>query len=206
VWKGGLQFSGGFLEAIAVGLPSFRRWTRPQRWRLLDGMVLGLTVGLGIGRIGCYSVGEHLGGPSNFFLATRYDGGSTREGPLVIGQVIHNTALYELVHLVALAGLLWWLLNRRRASAGTAVGVFLVWYGVARFLTDFLRSYDDTVFGLTGAQWMCLGMLATALWVWAFVRPSLRDSDAVPEGDGAAGTEADEAGADGRSPTTQAAS
>jgi phosphatidylglycerol---prolipoprotein diacylglyceryl transferase len=173
VWEGGLQFSGGFLGAIAVGIPSFRRWSRYQRWRLLDGMALGLTVGMAIGRIGCYAVGEHLGGSTSFFLGVRYDGGDTREGPLVVGEVIHNTALYEIVHLIALALLLVWLMYRRNASPGTAMGIFLAWYGAFRFGTDFLRSYDDTVLGLTGAQWMCLGLLATAVWVLVRVRPQL---------------------------------
>ena len=82
VWEGGLQFSGGFIAAILVGAPSFRRWPTTTRWRLLDGMALGLAVGMFFGRIGCYAVGEHLGGPTDFFLASRYDGGSRREDTL----------------------------------------------------------------------------------------------------------------------------
>ena len=167
VWEGGLQFSGGFLAAILVGIPIFRRWGLTTRWRVLDGLALGLTVGLAIGRVGCYAVGEHLGGATSFFLATRYDGGDTREGPLVLGQAIHNTALYELLHLVVLAGLLAWLLLRVRPPAGVTMGVFALWYGVARFLTDFLRAYDDTVLGLTGAQWMGLALVAVGAWVLA---------------------------------------
>src|SRR5680860_109718 len=116
---------------------------------MLDGSALGLTVGAALGRIGCYAVGEHLGGPTGFFLATRYQGGETREGPLVVGQAIHNTALYEMISLAVLALVLAWLLYRRRSTPGTALGVFLVWYSLARFGTDFLRAYDETVLGLT---------------------------------------------------------
>lgn len=169
VWEGGLQFSGGFIAAIAVGMPRFRRWSRETRWRLLDGYALGLTLGLAVGRIGCYSVGEHLGDETGFFLASRYDGGPTREGhgvdgPLLeVGDVIHNTSLYELMHLLVLAGFLWWLMARRRAAPGTAIGVFVLWYGVARLGTDFLRAYDDTVLGLTGAQWLCVVLIPTGL-------------------------------------------
>jgi phosphatidylglycerol---prolipoprotein diacylglyceryl transferase len=178
VWEGGLQFSGGFIAAVLVGLPTFRRWSRVTRWRMLDGMAWGLAIGLAVGRIGCYSVGEHLGGTTRFFLGTRYDGGSTREGPPQVGEVIHNTSLYELVHLVALFGVLWWVLTRRRASPGTGIGIFLVWYGIGRFGTDFLRAYDDTVLGLTGAQWMCLALVPIGIWVLARVRPSLAGADA----------------------------
>ena len=173
VWQGGLQFSGGFIGAVIVGFPTFRKWSRVTRWRMLDGLALGLTVGLAIGRIGCYSVGEHLGAKTtSFFLASRYDGGDTREGPPQIGQIIHNTSLYEGLHLLALAGILWWIL-RQKPVPGSIIGLFCLWYGVARFLTDFLRGYDEKVIGLTGAQWMSLVLIPTALWILIKVRRSL---------------------------------
>jgi phosphatidylglycerol:prolipoprotein diacylglycerol transferase len=181
VWEGGLQFSGGFIAAILVGIPTFRRWSRVTRWRMLDGMALGLAVGLALGRVGCYAVGEHLGGPTSFFLGTRYDGGSTREGPPDVGAVIHNTSLYEGLHLLVLAGLLWWIL-RQRPVPGSLIGWFCVWYGVARFSTDFLRAYDDTVLGLTGAQWMCVVLVPAGLHILTRVRRSLAQApyDAEP--------------------------
>lgn len=209
VWEGGLQFSGGFIAAVVVGLPRIRQWARALRWQMIDRMAFGLTAGLAIGRIGCYAVGEHLGGPTTFFLATRYDGGSTREGPLVVGQAIHNTALYEFLSVLVLAVVLWWLLARRRAGGATVVGVFLVWYGAGRFATDFLRAYDDTVLGLTGAQWLSLGLLVASVWVWRWVRPSLRDPGAPAAGGAAGGADvpdADVPDADAPGPATPAAS
>jgi phosphatidylglycerol:prolipoprotein diacylglycerol transferase len=181
VWEGGLQFSGGFIAAIIVGLPTFRKWSRLTRWRMLDGLALGLTVGLAVGRIGCYAVGEHLGkATTGFFLASRYDGGSTREGPPVVGSVIHNTSLYELLFLAVLGLLLWWIL-RQQPMPGSLIGIFCVWYGVARFSTDFLRGYDETKLGLTGAQWMCVALVPTGLYILLRVRPSLaRTPDEAP--------------------------
>lgn len=180
VWEGGLQFSGGFLAAIAVGFPTFRRWSKLTRWRMLDGLALGLAVGLAVGRVGCYSVGEHFGGPTSFFLGTRYDGGSTREGPPAVGTVIHNTSLYEGLHLLLLALLLWWIL-RQRPVPGSVIGWFCLWYGVARFSTDFLRAYDDTVLGLTGAQWMSLALIPTGLVILTRVRRSLSAAPDEPD-------------------------
>jgi phosphatidylglycerol:prolipoprotein diacylglycerol transferase len=179
VWEGGLQFSGGFIAAIIVGLPVFRTWDRLTRWRMLDRIVTGLAIGLAIGRIGCYAVGEHLGAEStSFFLGSRYDGGATREGPPLVGQVIHNTSLYEMLHLLVLFVVLLWLL-RRRVTPSTVLATFLVWYGLARFGTDFLRGYDDTVLGLTGAQWMCLALVPAGLFILARVRPRLAALEAA---------------------------
>ncbi|MGE3619767.1 MAG: prolipoprotein diacylglyceryl transferase [Acidimicrobiia bacterium] len=177
IWEGGLQFSGGFIAAIVVGYPIYSKWSRLTRWRSLDGCAYGLTIGLAIGRIACYSVGEHFGSESSFLLATRYEGGDVREGslgevPLRVGMSFHNTALYELLYLLVLFVVLTLVLygGSRRAPTGTAIGIFCAWYGVARFGSDALRVNDERVLGLTGAQWMCLALLPTAAWVLLRVR------------------------------------
>jgi phosphatidylglycerol:prolipoprotein diacylglycerol transferase len=172
VWEGGLQFSGGFIAAIIVGFPTFRKWSRGTRWQMLDGMALGLCVGMAIGRIGCYAVGEHLGkDTTTFLLASRYDGGETREGPPVVGSIIHNTSLYEILFLLVIAALLWWIL-RQKPVAGSLIGWFCTLYAACRFSTDFLRGYDETVFGLTGAQWMCVALFPVGVFILAKVRRS----------------------------------
>ena len=180
IWEGGIQFSGGFIAAIVIGFPTFRRWSPWLRWRSLDGYALGLTIGLAIGRIGCYSVGEHFGRTTDFFLGTTYEGGGTQESfigdePLVEGMTFHNTALYEFGHLLALFALMVALRARARARdrelpPGTIMGLFVLWYGVGRFATDLLRVNDETVLGLTGAQWMSVVLVPVGLWVLLRVR------------------------------------
>ena len=172
IWEGGLQYSGGFVAALIVGYPTFRHWSTLTKGRMLDAACLGLTIGIVLGRVGCYSVGEHFGGTTSFFLGTRYEGGATRE-PAAVGEVIHNTALYEGLVLLPLIGVLWWLM-RRRSAPGTAAGVFGIWYAVSRFSLDFLRVNDETVLGLTGAQWTCLVVVVPlAVYVLLRVRPRM---------------------------------
>lgn len=169
VWKGGLQFAGGFIGGSIYATLWLRRHPAVDTWRMLDGVGLALVSGVAIGRIGCYSVGEHLGGKTSFFLGVKYLGGATREncplngGPCFqVNDVIHNTSLYEFIHLALLFALLLYL-RKAKVRSGTLFVIFLAWYGVARFLTDFLRAYDRTKLGLTGAQWMSLGMLVAAV-------------------------------------------
>jgi phosphatidylglycerol:prolipoprotein diacylglycerol transferase len=174
VWKGGLQFSGGFIAAVAVGFPTFRTWTRAVRWSNLDGYAYGLTLGLAFGRVGCTSVGEHFGSHSSWWGAVEYRGGTVREDflgseRLVEGMTFHNTAIYELVFLLVLFGILTWVI-RRRPAPGTVMGIFCLYYGIARGLSDFLRVNDKTVIGLTGAQWMCVLLIPTGLWILTRVR------------------------------------
>ncbi len=201
IWEGGIQFSGGFICALIVGLPFFRRWTKLQRWRVLDGYALGLTLGLALGRIGCYSVGEHFGRESGFFLATRYDGGEVRETtlgdtPLLPGMTFHNTALYEFLYLMVLFAILGAVVlatrrKGREVPPGTIVGVFVLYYGITRWLSDSLRVNDERVAGMTGAQWMCLALIPAGIWILWKVRPRLAALAA------AADEESATAGADG---------
>ena len=183
VWEGGLQFSGGFAGGIVFGIPFFRRWSKRQRWIALDGYAYGLSLGLAIGRIGCYSVGEHFGSLSSFPLAVRYDGGSVRESSigdvrLVPGTTFHQTALYEFLYLLVLFGILA-LVVRSKARPATAMAIFCGWYGSLRFLSDFLRVNDEQVLGLTGAQYLMATVALAGVWVWFWVRPSVPPPDEV---------------------------
>jgi len=199
IWEGGIQFSGGFICALIVGLPFFRRWDKLLRWRVLDGYALGLAIGLGIGRIGCYSVGEHFGRTTDFFLASRYDGGEVREPSLgdtalLEGTTFHNTSLYEFLYMVVLflgMGALVLAARRRGREVvpGTLVGIFVVYYGVLRFISDSLRVNDERVLGMTGAQWMCLVMIPAGIFVLWKVRPKLALLAAAAEAESAAAVE-----------------
>lgn len=181
VWEGGLQFAGGFIAAIAVGMPTFLKWNRLQRWQLLDGYAVAVAIGAAFGRLGCLAVGEHFGRQSDFFLATRYDGGALREttlgldanAPVIVkGMSFLNPALYECVTLFLMAGGLY-LLLRRRPTPGTVGGVYLIVYAVQRFVWDSMRVNDERVLGLTGAQWMCVAMIPIGIYVLGWVRPAM---------------------------------
>ncbi len=202
VWEGGLQFSGGFLAALIVGYPTFRRWDRLTRWRMADAGALGVTVGAAFGRVGCTAVGEHFGSTwaADWFpLAVRFEGGDPRENflgdqPLTVGTEFHNLAIDEMIVLFVLAVVLWRVLWARPAPApGTAVAIFLPVYALNRFLLDFLRINDRTVLGLTGAQYMCLGIVVATVWVWRTVRPQ---TAALVEAEAEAHASEAEAGAD----------
>ena len=177
VWEGGLQFSGGFLGAIIFGLPFFRRWDRRTRWVALDGYAYGLSLGLAIGRIGCYSVGEHFGSTTTFFLGTRYDGGSVREGrarrrPAHRGhRVPPHRALR--VPLPARA------LRHPRAPrapprrARHADGRVLRRLRHQPIPVGLPAGQRRTVLGLTGAQYLMAGIALASIWIFKWVRPAL---------------------------------
>ncbi|MFC5382601.1 prolipoprotein diacylglyceryl transferase [Aquipuribacter nitratireducens] len=191
VWDGGLQFSGGFISALLVSPLLVRGMSSAQRWHLLDGAAIGLALGLAIGRIGCYAVGEHLGGTTSSPLGITYQGtpGDTVEGPLVLGETYWSLPVLEFLYVMAIFVVMVLVDRRGEYGAGTLAGIFSVGYAITRFLSDFLRTYDDTVYGLTGAQYMCLALFPVGLW---FLRSARRrESPAVYRARLAAGTGVD---------------
>jgi phosphatidylglycerol:prolipoprotein diacylglycerol transferase len=179
VWDGGLQFSGGFIAALLVSPWLVRGMSSAQRWHLLDGAAIGLAIGLGIGRIGCLAVGEHLGGTTTFPLGITYLGtpGDTVEGPLVVGETYWALPIIEMLYVAAILAVMLLVDRRGEHGAGTIAGIFCVGYAITRFSSDFLRAYDETLYGLTGAQYMCLLLFPVGLW---FLRKARhRESPAV---------------------------
>lgn len=165
VWEGGLQFAGA---ALAAGIALWR-WlpTQPRHVRgpVIGGLAVAVPVGLAIGRLGCVAVGEHLGGPTSFFLATRYLGGPVLEGPLTAGVTVHNPALYEAIGLAVTAAVLA-AVHRRRPDPVKLAAAAAAWYGLQRFVTDFARSADARLAGLTAAQFAAVGVVIAAIAVW----------------------------------------
>lgn len=166
VWDGGLQFSGGFVLALLVSPYLVRDLTRAQRWHMIDGAAIGLAIGLMFGRIGCYAVGEHLGGTTGFPLGITYRGtpGDTIEGPLVPGETYWALPVVEFLYVGVILLVMLAADRGRRLGAGTLAGIFCVGYAVARFASDFLRAYDPTVYGFTGAQYTSMVLLPLGLF------------------------------------------
>jgi phosphatidylglycerol:prolipoprotein diacylglycerol transferase len=153
VWEG-LSSMGGLAGAIIAAAIWFRR--RGLAFGPFgDAWALGLAPGWGIARLGCFSVHDHPGVRSDFWLAVEFPGGAR-----------HDLGLYEAILLFALAALL---SSLRRAGRlrGRLLPLLAVAYGAGRFLLDFLRARpgdliyaDGRQLGLTFAQWFCLGLLA----------------------------------------------
>lgn len=144
----------------------------------LDMAAAGLALGAVIGRIGDLAIVEHLGSPTTFFLgytikpgydvAPQHDALECTVGQAVNGicGTYHHTGLYDLIGAAVLLATVLWL---RKAWAGRRYGqlfsVWVMWYGVQRFLIDFTRleaaktgTVADSVMGpFTGSQWGALG-------------------------------------------------
>lgn len=180
--RAGLVWYGGFiLGAIAV-IWTLRRRRLPA-WPMVDIATLALALGYGIGRIGCFLVGDDYGRPTSLPWAVAFPKGlpPTTAGDLrwyfqvdLPAEIqdstllkVHPTQIYE-----TLAALAIWLIGlrvfKRRGSAGSTAAVVLSLLAVERFLVEFLRIKDDRFLGpLTLAQAISLLVLALiAVLTW----------------------------------------
>lgn len=187
--RSGLVWYGGFvLGALGVVIAVRRR--RLPFGTTIDCCAVSLALGYGIGRIGCFLVGDDYGVPTDLPWGVEFPVGlpPTTAGALrsVFGLdipadvpadqllAVHPTQLYEL-----LAALVVWrigvkLLGERR-PAGVVTAVVVGLLAAERFAVEFLRAKDDRFFGsLTLAQMLSLLLVVLALWLWAWRRSAAR--------------------------------
>jgi phosphatidylglycerol:prolipoprotein diacylglycerol transferase len=165
VWEGGMSFHGGMLGVI------FAMWlyahVRKQDWlRVTDFVAPLIPLALACGRLGNFINAELWGRPTDVPWAMIF--------PNVDNVPRHPSELYELgLEGVSLFIILWWFSSRPRPR-GAVSGLFLVGYGVFRFLVEFTREPDRFLgflaLGFTMGQWLSLPMIVIGLGmiVWAY--------------------------------------
>lgn len=182
VWEGGMSFHGGFAGVIAAGLLfCWRNGVRPVL--LSDAMALVAPIGLFFGRLANFVNAELWGRPTTLPWGVIFpgDAAQTCDGMVPGTCARHPSQLYEAgLEGLALGLLLFWLVRRGALKhPGRITGVFLLGYGLARFLVEFFRQADaqfitpdnplghvmgGATIGLSMGQLLTLPMIAAGLW------------------------------------------
>jgi phosphatidylglycerol:prolipoprotein diacylglycerol transferase len=141
---------------------------------LLAAAAPALALGQGIGRIGCFLVGDDYGRPTSLPWGVAFPRGLP---PTFVP--VHPTQLYEAAGLFVVT----WLLVRWRHRGTPDMEVFgryLVLAGTLRFLIEFIRVNVRVVAGLTLAQLFSAG--AVALGVALIIRARAHQPPSVLHG------------------------
>jgi len=161
IWEGGMSFHGGLLGVLtALTIFAYRRGRRVAD--VFDFIAPLPGLGLFAGRIGNFINGELWG------KAT-----TVPWGFMVDGQVRHASQLYEAVlEGLVLFTILWWFTSKPRPRLAPS-GLFLLLYGMSRFLIEFVRVPDVQIGYLAGGwftmgQLLSLPMIAVGLAMLAF--------------------------------------
>jgi phosphatidylglycerol:prolipoprotein diacylglycerol transferase len=182
VWEGGMAFHGGF-AGVAIAALWFCRREKIPMLSMGDLLALATPVGLMLGRLANFTNAELWGRPTDLPWGVIFPGAAAQTCPQLVGACArHPSQLYQAaLEGLVLALILLWLVFRRDAlkRPGTVMGVFLVGYGIARFLVEFVRQPDAQFvsegnpigwavqfgqYGLTMGQLLSLPMIAAGLW------------------------------------------
>ncbi len=160
IWHGGMSIHGGILAAILFGV----WWAKKHKisfYCLADSLVIPLAIALGVGRIANFINGELVGIPTDQSWGVIF--------PHVDDLFRHPSQLYEAGKNFILAGLLMWLLIKDFwKKPGFLFSVFLIGYGVLRFIIEFCREPDGMIWVLSTGQVLCLGMVVFGLTIRKF--------------------------------------
>lgn len=158
VWEGGMSFHGGLLGVM------FAMWWYGRKlgtgfWRLADFVAPLVPVGLGAGRIGNFINGELWGKPTDVPWAMVFP-----QAPDSLAR--HPSQLYQFaLEGVVLFVILWWFSAKPRPRMAVS-GLFLVCYGLFRFLVEFVRQ-PDAQLGYLAFDWLTMGQVLSTPMILA---------------------------------------
>ena len=150
VWEGGMAFHGGLLGVI-IAMWWYGRKIDRGFWQLADFVAPLVPIGLGAGRIGNFINGELWGKPTDVPWGMVF-----RTAPDSLAR--HPSQLYQFaLEGVALFVILWWFSAKPRPRMAVS-GLFLLAYGVFRFLVEFVRQPDPQL-GYLAFDWLTMGQV-----------------------------------------------
>jgi phosphatidylglycerol:prolipoprotein diacylglycerol transferase len=137
---------------------------------MLDLAAPAVSVGYGVGRLGCL-----VSGDGDYGIPTSLPWGMSFPNGLVpTNQRVHPTPVYELLVALLIAGYLWWRgtkFSREGAlPMGQITGEYLVLSGVARFLVEFIRINPRIYWGMSNAQVASIGSVVAGFLLIAWAR------------------------------------
>jgi prolipoprotein diacylglyceryl transferase len=147
IWEGGLALYGGLTAGALTAIYMLRRLGGDFP-KFTDAVAVGLPLAQAIGRFGNYFNQELFGTPTSVPWAIQIDP-SHRPVAYATYETFHPTFLYEaLWNLLVTVPLILYLERRGVLAKGARFPVYMITYGLIRFLTELLRT--DTTFRLLG--------------------------------------------------------
>jgi phosphatidylglycerol:prolipoprotein diacylglycerol transferase len=149
IWSGGMSFHGGLI-GVCVAMWFYARKTHRPFLAVTDFLAPLVPIGLGPGRIGNFINQELWGRVTDAPWGMVFRTG----GPLPR----HPTQLYE----AALEGLalflILWFYSRAPRPVGAVSALFLIFYGLFRFIVELVREPDPQL-GYLAFGWVTMGQI-----------------------------------------------
>lgn len=148
-WVVGRSFHGGLLGVICAVL-LYSKLQKRSFWEITDFIAPVVPIGLGCGRLGNFANGELWGRITDLPWGMVF--------PYAGTQARHPSQLYEF----ALEGIVLFIIlfcyGKQPRKIGAISGMFLLCYGILRFLVEFVRE-PDISHGFIAFNWLTMGQL-----------------------------------------------
>jgi len=165
LWEGGMSFHGGLLGVI-LAMFWFAHRHKTTFFVVSDLVAPLVPFGLAFGRLGNFINGELWGRPTDLPWAMIF--------PQVDSLPRHPSQIYQFLGEGILLGIILWIFSSKPRPLGQVSGLFLLGYGVCRFLAEFAREPDAFLgllgLGLSMGQWLSLPMIFFGFYL--IVRPN----------------------------------
>jgi phosphatidylglycerol:prolipoprotein diacylglycerol transferase len=147
-----MSFHGGLIGVILAFWYFAKKTNRPF-FAVSDFIAPFVPIGLFCGRIGNFINGELWGNVSDVPWAVVFPTG----GPLAR----HPSQLYEAFLEGIILFIILWFFSQRMRPLGAISGLFLVGYGLFRFLVEFVRVPDEQL-GHLAFGWLTMGQILSS--------------------------------------------
>ncbi len=141
LWQGGAVYYGGLILAV-FGAIIYLRVKSVSFLKVADIMAPSIGIGIFFTRIGCFLSGCCFGHPTTSWAGVVFPDNSPA-GYQYPGIHIHPTQLYSSAYGLIIFILLI-LVERIRVAEGSVFGFMFIFYGIARFIVDYFRYYEDS--------------------------------------------------------------
>lgn len=168
IWEGGIAIYGGVLATLLVVMLYCRKH-KLNLWKYLDIGAYGFLIGQCIGRWG------------NFFNAEAF--GTETDLPwrmFVNGQTVHPTFLYESLWIFLIFSLIWFT-RKKRYFPGRAATLYMVGYGIGRFMIEGLRTDSLYLGNLRISQLVSFSLVVLGIWFYGRKKRQYKFSEEVKE-------------------------
>ena len=160
-WQGGMSFHGGFLGVLISTVLVSRKYQ--ISWLKLTDFIAPLVpLGLFFGRIGNFINQELWGRPTDLAWGMIF--------PITDKLARHPSQLYQAFFEGLLLFLILWLYSSKKRGTGSISALFLIFYGLFRFLVEFTREPDSFLgllyLNLSMGQWLTIPMIGIGIFMF----------------------------------------
>jgi phosphatidylglycerol---prolipoprotein diacylglyceryl transferase len=182
--RGGLVWYGGLIGGIVAYYLQVRARKLPMA-TMYDATAPALAIAYAVGRLGCFLVGDDYGRYTESAVGIAFPQGAPPStagilrgmGETVPAHIpdsavvtVHPTQLYEIALALIMFAILWRLGTRRGFRAGQLFAVYMMLYGVERFLIEFVRAKSDRFVlagvGFSTSQMASVLLVALGAYLW----------------------------------------